>query len=255
MSGRGAADTFRLHLITDRKRCRGDLLAVVRRGLAGGVDWVQVREKTQPASETYTLARQVQQECRRVGGGLIINDRVDIALALGADGVHLAKKSLPVEIARPLAGTDILLGCSVHSLDEAVRASRAGADYLTFGNVYATASHPGAPAKGAAMLRAIVEEVEVPVLAIGGITPENVDEVLATGCAGIAVIGAILGTADPAAAAAELRVALDRETTRPRHVFPAIRQRTLSGNRRPEHGMPHPKALRAGRPPAPEEAG
>lgn len=253
---RGTADTFQLHLITDRKRSSGDLLTAIRQALSVGVDWIQLREKTAPAYETYTLARRVQQECRGAGGGLIINDRIDIALALDADGVHLAKKSLPVEVARPLVGADILLGCSVHSLDEAMRASRAGADYITFGNVFATDTHPGAPARGTAMLRAIVEAVEIPVLAIGGITAENVEQALVTGCAGIAVIGAILTAADPAAAAADLREALDRHAGRPRHLFPAIRQDYPVQVRRREHGMAGSEQLRAGRRPStPEEAG
>ena len=214
------AEPFQLHLITDRRRCTGDLLEAVRRALAGGVDWVQVREKSAPALETYSLALRVRDACREVGAGLIVNDRIDIALAIEADGVHLGKKSLPPAAVRPLLAPGQFLGVSVHSLEEAVRAVRAGADYLTFGNVFATDSHPGAPAKGVVALRAIVDMLEVPVLAIGGVTPENVTEVLATGCAGVAVIGAILAAADPAAAAARLRDALHRPAFLPRHPFP-----------------------------------
>ena len=224
------AEPFQLHLITDRRRCTGDLLEAVRRALAGGVDWVQVREKSAPALETYSLALRVRDACREVGAGLIVNDRIDIALAIEADGVHLGKKSLPPAAVRPLLAPGQFLGVSVHSLEEAVRAVRAGADYLTFGNVFATDSHPGAPAKGVVALRAIVDKLEVPVLAIGGVTPENVTEVLATGCAGVAVIGAILAAADPAAAAARLRDALHRPAFQPRHPFP---QRAARGHTPP----------------------
>ena len=224
------AEPFQLHLITDRRRCSGDLSEAVRRALAGGVDWVQVREKSAPALETYSLGLRVRDACREVGAGLIVNDRIDIALAMAADGVHLGKKSLPPAAVRPLLAPGQLIGVSVHSLEEAVRAVRAGADYLTFGNVFATDSHPGAPAKGVVALRAIVDMLEVPVLAIGGVTPENVTEVLATGCAGVAVIGAILAAADPAAAAARLRDALHRPAFQPRHPFP---QRAARGHTPP----------------------
>jgi thiamine-phosphate diphosphorylase len=214
------AERFQLHLITDRKRCLGDLMDVVHRALIGGVDLVQVREKTASALETYALARQLQEICREAGAGLIVNDRVDIALGIDARGVHLAKKSLPPAVVRPLLAPGQLLGCSVHSVEDAIRAVRSGVDYLTFGNVFATDSHPGVPAKGVTVLQAIVERFEVPVLAIGGITLENVTDVLATGCAGVAVIGAILAAADPAEAAARLRDVLDGYAGRPRHSFP-----------------------------------
>jgi thiamine-phosphate pyrophosphorylase len=231
------AERFQLHVITDRKRCVGDLTDVVHRALTGGVNWVQVREKTAPALETYTLARQLQEACGETGAGLIINDRVDIAVAIHAGGVHLAKKSLPPAVVRPLLAGQ-LLGCSVHSLKEAIRAARAGVDYLTFGNVFATDSHPGVPAKGVTVLQAIVEVLEVPVLAIGGITLENVTEVLASGCAGVAVIGAILTAVDPAAAAARLRDALDRHSGRPRHPFPDTGVRGPTRLRQREQAKP-----------------
>jgi thiamine-phosphate pyrophosphorylase len=232
------ADQFQLHLITDRKRCAGDVAEAVRRALAGGVDWVQVREKSAPALETYSLAQRVREACREAGGGLIVNDRIDIALAIGADGVHLGKKSLPPAVVRPLLAPGQLLGASVHSPEEAARAVRAGADYVTFGNVFATDSHPGAPAKGVLVLRTIVEMLDVPVLAIGGITPENVSDVLATGCAGVAVIGAILAAADPAAAAARLRDALHRSAFQPRHPFSDKAERGQTPLRQHEQASP-----------------
>lgn len=214
---------FHLHLITDRKRARGELIESVRKALAAGVDWVQVREKTAPAAELYDQARRILEIARPLGAGVIINDRVDVALAVGASGVHLAKKSLPPEAARPLLRPGQLLGRSVHSLEEALAVARE-VDYLTFGNVFPTESHPGVPPKGVEELARVVRAVDVPVLAIGGITLENLDLVLETGCAGIAVIGAILGDPDPAEAARRLREALDASRFRPRIPFPEVRE-------------------------------
>jgi len=219
------ADRAQLHLITDRKRSPGELIVAVRRGLQGGVDWIQVRDKTAPAADVYSLACELSIICRKAGAGLLINDRVDVALAVGAAGVHLARKSLPPAVARVLLASGQLVGCSVHSLDEAVDAVGAGADYVTFGNVFATASHPGFSPKGLTTLRRVVEAVEIPVLAVGGITADTLPEVLATGCAGVAVIGAILAAPDPAEAAAAFRTILDRSAVRPRHGLP---QRNLA---------------------------
>jgi thiamine-phosphate pyrophosphorylase len=147
---------------------------------------------------------------------LAINDRLDVALAVGADGVHLAAQSLPVDAAVSLAAGRALVGRSVHGLDEAIRVAEAGVDYVTFGHVFPTSTHPGLPPRGLSELHAIVQAVDIPVLAIGGITVENLDDVLATGCAGVAVISAILSNPDPCEAAARLRRALDGSTHQPR---------------------------------------
>jgi thiamine-phosphate pyrophosphorylase len=157
---------------------------------------------------------------QRYQARLAINDRLDVALAVGADGVHLAGQSLPVDAAVLLANRRLLVGRSVHGLDEAIQAANAGADYLTFGHVFPTTSHPGLAPRGLDELKTIVEQVDVPVLAIGGITSDNLEDVLATGAAGIAVISAILADADPRWAAARLREALDSSAHRPRCAFP-----------------------------------
>jgi thiamine-phosphate pyrophosphorylase len=155
------------------------------------------------------------------GAHLAINDRLDVALAAGAEGVHLAGQSMPVAAAVSLAAGRLLVGRSVHSLTEATQAAASGADYVTFGHVFPTTSHPGLPPHGLDELREIVEAVDVPVLAIGGITVDNLDNVLATGCAGVAVISAILSDPDPSRAAARLRDALDESSYRPRRPFPS----------------------------------
>jgi thiamine-phosphate pyrophosphorylase len=211
--------SFQIHLITDRKSARGDLLRVVETALKGGVDWVQLREKTGPALKLYETARKIIALAHRNGAGVLINDRIDVALAAGAGGVHLAGKSLPARAARELIG-DRLLGASVHGLEEARVAVEGGVDYVTFGHVYPTSSKPGLPPRGVLQLAGIVESVEVPVLAIGGIDASNVHEVLRTGCAGIALISAVVAAEDPEAAARELRRAVDSSPSRPRHPFP-----------------------------------
>ncbi len=209
-----------IHLITDPKRTRDDLARVVRAALNGGIDRVQLREKSGPALKLYEDAGEILPTAAEAGAGVSINDRVDVALAAGADGVHLAARSLPPEAARFLMPPGMLLGVSVHSLEEARKAVAAGVDYVTFGHVYPTSSKPGLPPRGVRELAEIVEAVDVPVLAIGGIDASNVREVLATGAAGIAVISTILAAEDPEAAARELRRAMDGSRTRPRHPFP-----------------------------------
>jgi thiamine-phosphate pyrophosphorylase len=211
---------FQIHLVTDRKRARGGNLShVVQEALLGGIDCVQVREKSGPARELYETVLELLPLARETGGNLLVNDRVDVALASGADGVHLAAKSLPPEVARELLGEKPLLGCSVHGLRAAREAVGAGADYVTFGHVYPTTSKPGLPPRGVRELAEIVESVEVPVLAIGGVDESNVHEVLATGASGIAVISTIMTARDPRLAAKRLRQALDSSPHRPRHTF------------------------------------
>ena len=210
---------FHIHLITDRKSARADLFGTVGGALRGGVDWVQVREKTGPARDLYETALRIIPLARQNGTGVMINDRIDVALATGAGGVHLAGKSLPPRVARELLG-DRLLGASVHSIEEAREAVDGGVDYVTFGHVYPTSSKPGMPPRGVLELAEVVESVDVPVLAIGGIDASNVHEVLRTGASGIAVISAVLAAQDPEAGARELRRAVDDSRSRPRHPFP-----------------------------------
>lgn len=214
------AGRFALHLITDRG-ATVDLLGAVRDALAGGAGWVQVRDKSAPAADLYDLTRQVRELTRRVGAGLLVNDRVDVALAAGAAGVHLARRSLPPEAVRRLVPPGTLVGVSVHSVEEAVQAVEAGADYVTFGSVFPTRSHPGAQPRGLDELARVVEAVSAPVLAIGGITADNAPLVARTGVAGVAVISGVIGAPDPRAAAEALREALERSGARPRVPFPA----------------------------------
>ena len=220
------ADRFHIHLITDRKSANGGgPVSVARAALRGGIDWVQLRDKVAPARETFEAARAIATHTRRAGAGLLVNDRLDVAMAAGADGVHLAGKSLPPDAARALLGEGPLLGISVHGLGEAREAVEAGVDYVTFGHVYPTSSKPGLPPRGILELAEIVESVEVPVLAVGGIDARNAREVLKTGCAGVAVISAIGGAPDPEFEARRFRRALDGSALSPRRPFKELSQR------------------------------
>ena len=215
---------FQIHLITDRKSAGTGLIGTVEAALGGGVDWVQVREKTGPARQLYETTREIMPLARQNGAGVLVNDRVDVALATGAGGVHLAGKSLPPRVARELLG-DLLLGASVHGPKEASEAVAGGVDYVTFGHVYPTSSKLGLPPRGVLQLAEVVESVDVPVLAIGGIDAFNVGEVLRTGCAGIAVISAVLAAEDPGSATRELRQVVDGFRSCPRYPFPELIER------------------------------
>lgn len=160
-----------------------------------GVDLIQVRERDLDAAPLAALVAELLAVTRGTPTRLVLNDRLDVALACGADGVHLRGDSIPVAAARRLAPAGFLIGRSVHGVDEAVRA--AGADYLIAGTVFPSASKPEeAQRLGVEGLRAIVEAVDVPVLAIGGIAGDRIDRIAAAGAAGFAAIGLFMGPSD-----------------------------------------------------------
>ncbi|MGH7390040.1 MAG: thiamine phosphate synthase [Candidatus Rokuibacteriota bacterium] len=191
---------LRLCLVTDRAQTRGrDLMAVVAECLAAGLPAVQLREKDLPAVEMARLGRQLRALTRRHAALLIVNDRADVALAVEADGVQRTSTSLPVADLRAIADKRFRVGASVHSLEEAVADAAAGADWIVFGPVYETPSKRAyGPPQGLARLEAVARAVQVPVIAIGGITPERVGEVRSAGASGVAVIAAILAAEAPA---------------------------------------------------------
>jgi thiamine-phosphate pyrophosphorylase len=198
---------FRVYLVTDRRQAAGgDLLGAVARALAGGVQAVQLREKDLGARELLELARRLREMTSRHGARLLINDRVDIALACGADGVHLGVASLPPEDARRILGGDRLIGCSTHGMEQLAAAMARGADYVTFGPVFATPSkaHFGPPL-GVEALRRACASADIPIFGIGGIGRENIGEVVAAGSYGIAAISALLAAGDPCAAASDMK--------------------------------------------------
>jgi len=202
---------FSLYLVTDRDLAGGRSLEyVVAEAVAGGVRVVQVREKTASSRTFYEVGRRLREHVHRRGVPLIVNDRVDIMLALDADGVHVGSEDLPADVVRRLAGKR-LLGVSAGSLEELRAAEAAGADYVGAGPVFPTPTKPDAgPALGLDGLRRIVEATSLPVVAIGGINAANAAEVAAAGVAGIAVVSAIMAAADPRSAAAELLDAFRR---------------------------------------------
>lgn len=189
---------FDLYLVTDRKLTQGrELLALLEQALDGGVKAIQLREKDLDGKALFELAEKLARLCQNYRAELYINDRIDVALAVDAAGVQLGKNSIPIETARDLLGSKKSIGYSTHSLAEARAAERYGADFILFGPVYFTPSKfsYGAP-QGLAPLREILESVALPVYAIGGINPVNLEEVKGTGVRGVALISAIIGAAD-----------------------------------------------------------
>jgi thiamine-phosphate pyrophosphorylase len=203
----GVCNTPLLHLVTDPRLPRAQLLAVIRTAAENGADWIQVRDPWASARELFDLAQAAVTLCRPRGVRVAVNDRIDVALAVGADGVQLGGRSLPVRVARELVGA-FSLGASVHSIESAVQAEAEGADWITFGHVFPTSSHPDATPRGVAALAQAVQAVHTPVIAIGGIGTRQVGPVIQAGAAGIAVISAILDASDPARATAALRQAI-----------------------------------------------
>ncbi len=181
---------------------------VVAAAIEGGVDVVQVREKDTPASERLAVAREVREQTRAAGVPMVVNDRVDIAAAAEADGVHLGDDDLPVAAAREQLGEDALIGRSVSMPEAAREAEAAGADYLGVGAIYATGSKADIDDEeydiGLDPVRAIDAAVDIPFVGIGGITPENAAEVVAAGADGVAVITAITAAEDPVRATRKL---------------------------------------------------
>ena len=193
-----------LCLVTDRTLCGVSLVEKVAAAVSGGADAVQLREKDLPAGELLELARKL----RAVTQGkalLIINDRLDVALASGADGLHLPEASLSVRDARRVAPPGLLIGKSVHGLPAATRAAEEGADYVILGTIFPTASKPGAETGGLGLLSSVVSQVDAPVTAIGGIDSGNAASVMESGAHGVAVVSAILGSPDPEQSARELK--------------------------------------------------
>jgi thiamine-phosphate pyrophosphorylase len=168
------------YYVTDRRG--GDVAIFAERAIRSGVDMIQVREKDLPARELLSLVCRIRDIAKGTPTRVLVNDRLDVALAAGIDGVHLPGNGIPVERARNLVQ---MVGVSVHSVEEALAAQSAKADFLVFGPVFET---PGKQPAGLAALRQVVQAVSVPVLGIGGITEENASKVLEVGAAGIAAI-------------------------------------------------------------------
>ena len=195
-----------LYLITDRSQTLGrSLLDVVKAALEGGVRMIQLREKDLSGKELFNLAKELRELTNQFGAKLLVNDRIDVALAVGADGVHLGHQSISVQDARQVFKTSsliphpssFLVGVSTHSLEEALNAQSDGADFITFGPVYITPSKAayGQPV-GTDKLKEAAEAVRISVFALGGVKKGNMEDGLKVGCYGVAMISAIIAADD-----------------------------------------------------------
>ena len=206
-------DTLLLYAVTDRAWTGGQPLArQVEAALQNWATCLQLREKALDPAAFREEARQMALLCGRYGVPLIINDNVEVALACGAAGVHLGQQDMPIAQARRMAGPDLILGASAHTVQEALEAQAAGADYLGVGAVFSTSTKADASPLPLTTLREICAAVSIPVVAIGGITETNLLQLTGCGAAGVAVVSAIFGALDPGAATARL-VRLARQMT------------------------------------------
>ena len=211
-----------VYLVTDQ----GERLPErVREAIAGGVSVVQFRHKGSDPGERLAIGRELRLVCRHAGVPFIVNDDLELARELDADGLHLGQEDGSPAEARRILGPQTIIGVSTHNLEEARQAEAAGADYIGFGAMYPTTSKEVQHRPGPAMLAAIRQEVRVPVVAIGGITRNNAAEVIDAGADAVAVISAILGSRDPGLAAAELSLLFNR-----RHPFPRGTVLSIAGS-------------------------
>lgn len=193
-----------LYLVTDKSDDVEKFLNTIEEGIKGGVSVVQIREKTAETLDFYNLALKVKEITEKYDIPLIINDRVDVALAIDADGVHVGQSDMPCDITRKLIGDNKILGVSAATIEEAKKAEKDGADYIGTGAVFPTATKDDAPSITKQDLKNVVESINIPVVAIGGITLENAHELTDTGIAGLSVISAIMSSENPKKSSEEL---------------------------------------------------
>ncbi|MHB8628915.1 MAG: thiamine phosphate synthase [Aggregatilineales bacterium] len=204
-----------VYVIADRRAIHGpSLVEVVRAAIVGGATVVQLREKQAATQDMVRLGQALHEMTRVAGIPLIVNDRVDVALAVDAEGVHVGPDDMPALLARHLIGPHRLLGVSAGTVAEARQAEQDGADYIGVGDVYGTPSKPDAGSPiGLNGLAEIARSVKIPAVGVGGITPDNALAVIQAGAKGVAVISAVMGAPDPRAAASRLRAALEAART------------------------------------------
>jgi thiamine-phosphate pyrophosphorylase len=208
-------ERLRLLVIADAAIGGPSLVEKIRAALHAGAPAVQLRGKTLNGREMVALGRVLRVETAARDALLFLNDRVDVALVVGADGVHVGDDDLPIEAVRAITPPGFLVGRSVDSASEAIAAEQAGADYVGLGPIFATVSKPGLPAPlGTEGIRPVADSVEIPIVAIGGLSPDNAAEAVACGACGVSVIGSILQAQDPGEATRRLLQAVDDGRTR-----------------------------------------
>ena len=197
---------YSLYLVTDhRNKTDEEFLNIIEEAIKGGTSIVQLREKTASTKDFYQLALKVKEITTRYDVPLLINDRMDIALAVDSEGVHLGQDDMPADIARKIIGDDKILGVSASTVEEAIKAQIDGADYIGSGAVFPTATKDDADSVSKEELKSIVDSIDIPVVAIGGITIENASELKDTGIAVFSVVSAIMSADDPKEASQKLR--------------------------------------------------
>ncbi|MBP3226592.1 MAG: thiamine phosphate synthase [Methanobrevibacter sp.] len=193
-----------LYLVTDNSDDEEKFLKTIEEAINGGVTVVQIREKTADTLDFYNLALKVKEITTKYNVPLIINDRVDVALAVDADGVHVGQSDMPCDITRELIGENKILGVSAATIDEAKKAEKDGADYIGTGAVFPTSTKDDAPSITKKDLKNIVDSINIPVVAIGGINIENAKELKNIGISGLSVVSAIMSADNPKKASEKL---------------------------------------------------
>lgn len=197
---------FKLYVIIDGKSSKGrSLVYVARQAIAGGADVIQLRHKEASSKELMKLGRQLRSLTRKEKIIFIVNDRVDIAYGVDADGVHLGQDDLPLEIARSILGKKKFIGISTHSLPQALKAQEKGADYIGVGPVFSTPTKPDYRVIGTTLIEEMEDRINIPFVAIGGIDETNIGEVIASGARRVAVVRAVCAANDIKAAAKRLK--------------------------------------------------
>lgn len=197
---------YSLYLVTNSdNKTNIEFLDIIEQAILGGVSLVQLREKTCSTLDFFNLASEVKKITSKFGVPLIINDRIDIALAVDAEGVHIGQEDMPASVARRILG-DKIIGVSTSNLEEAIRAEEDGADYIGVGAIFTTQTKDDAKHVSINELKDITKNVNIPIVAIGGINKSNVNDLLYTGIEGISVVSAIMNSEKPTESAKELKI-------------------------------------------------
>lgn len=195
---------YSIYLVTDNKN-EEEFLEIIKESIRGGINLIQLREKKSTTKEFYNLAIKVKEITKENNIPLIINDRIDIALAVDAEGVHIGQEDMPCSIARKIIGENKILGVSASTIEEAIKAQKDGANYIGVGAVFPTSTKKDATYIKKDDLKEIVNSVSIPTIAIGGINHENIMELNNSGIKGIAVVSAIMSSEDPKKATEKLK--------------------------------------------------